>query len=89
MISHESFNLGSVIKTFRKRRKFSQIETSEILEVSQGFLSRVERNKLTPDARQWAILIRALKIPKFVQKMLWRELELRTDRRVEILRKRR
>jgi transcriptional regulator with XRE-family HTH domain len=41
-------NIGGIIRAMRKGAGMSQIELSEAVGVTQGYLSRVERNEL-PD----------------------------------------
>ncbi len=57
-------NIGNAIKQLRKKRKMSQQILAKKLNVTQGFLSLMEKNRREPTSAMVEKISRALKVPK-------------------------
>ncbi|TVX92421.1 helix-turn-helix domain-containing protein [Paenibacillus agilis] len=73
-------NIGSAIRTIRKRKKMTIAQICEETGLSQGFMSQVENNKTSPSIATLESIANTLKVPLAY-------LLLRQEERMNIVRK--
>lgn len=73
-------NIGSAIRTIRKRKNITITQICEETGLSQGFMSQVENNKTSPSIATLESIAKALKVPLAY-------LLLRQEERMSIVRK--
>lgn len=56
-------NIGSTIRTIRKRKNITIAQICEETGLSQGFMSQVETNKTSPSIATLESIAKALKVP--------------------------
>ena len=51
------------IKKFRQEKKLTQEQLSELCDISQDYLSEIERGKKTPSLKRFILIAEKLEIP--------------------------
>lgn len=56
-------NILKNIKKFRQEKNLTQEQLSELCDISQDYLSEIERGKKTPSLKRFILIAEKLKIP--------------------------
>lgn len=59
----EKLSVGKAIKIYRKKRKLTQEELAQLVEISVGTILNYEKNKTLPDIKTLGKIIKVLHIP--------------------------
>lgn len=56
-------NILRNIKKFRQEKKLTQEQLSELCDISQDYLSEIERGKKTPSLKRFILIAEKLEVP--------------------------